>query len=55
MDIKYSILDSAAGILPKPEQAHKLGILQAAGETSVHTRAGVLLKETSTSSVTIPQ
>lgn len=37
MDIKYSILDSVVGILPKPEQVHKPGFLPACGETSTHT------------------
>lgn len=52
MDIKYSILDSVVGILSKPEQVHKLGLLQTSSETSIGTRATALLKETSSSSVT---
>lgn len=47
MDIKCSILDSVVGILPKPEQVHKLGLLKASSETSIGTRATALLKETS--------
>lgn len=38
MDIKYSILDSVVGILPKPEQVHKPGLLQASSETFILQR-----------------
>lgn len=55
MDIKYSILDPVVGILPKREQVHKLGLLQAPSKTSIHTGATVGLKKTSNSSVTTPQ
>lgn len=53
--LSIAFWNSVVGILPKPEQVHKLGLLQASSETSIPTRATVLLEETSTSSVTTPQ